>query len=143
MKKIAWIVLIPFLLMTGCSYESTYRDYTLAQSKVAMMSGPLIELYEDGKIKSIGNPMVALVGLQMKPPKDAWEYLFDFLKAVGPFGVMWGIVGSMASGIHGAVTNVNGQGNYTGNTSGNQAQMGSPTTTTTTTISEESITIEK
>jgi hypothetical protein len=143
MKLMTWVLLSFFLFTAGCSYETTYRDYALAQGKVAMMSGPLIELYEDGKIKSIGNPMVALVGLQMKPPKDAWEYLFDFLKTVGPFGVMWGIVGSMASGIHGNQTNVSGQGNYTGNTSGNQTQMGSPTTTTTTSISEESVRINK
>ena len=143
MKLITWLILGSFLITgPGCAYTETYREYALAQSKMSAMSGPLVEFHENGTVKSIGNPMLQMAMISMKPPKDAWESFFDFLKTVGPFGVMWGIVGSMTSGIRGDVTNVNGQGNYTGNTSGNQTQMGSPTTTTTT-ITEESIRIDK
>ena len=146
MKKIALVILIMFTSMIiGCSYQENYRAYAVAQSSMAMAQGPLVELYPDGKIKSIGNPMTAMAQMQMKPPTSEADSFFSWLTSATPFGAIFGIVGAMTNGLRGNTTNVNGQGNYTGNTSGNQAQMGSPTTTTTTTttISEEIVKTEK
>lgn len=138
MKKITWCLLISFTLMTlGCTYAENYRAYAVAQSSMAAASGPLVEFGCDGKIKSIGNPMMAYAMLSMKPPKDAWEYAFDALKIIAPFGFIWGIVGSMANMNQGTTTNVSGSGNYTGNTGGSGSLWNSPTTTTTTTTLTE------
>ena len=134
---------IPCLLMLGCSYQENYRAYAVAQSSMSMAQGPLVELYPDGKLKSIGNPMTAMAQMQMQAPKSETDAFFSWLTAATPFGAIFGIVGAMTNGLRGNTTNVNGQGNYTGNVGGNSAQMGSPTTTTTTTISEESITVAK
>ena len=144
MKTTTWVILGLFTVMSfGCSYQENYRAYAVAQSSMSMAQGPLVELYPDGKLKSIGNPMTAMAQMQMQAPKSETDAFFSWLTAATPFGAIFGIVGAMTNGLRGNTTNVNGQGNYTGNVGGNSAQMGSPTTTTTTTISEESITVAK
>jgi len=127
----------------GCAYENSYKAYAVAQTSMAMAQGPLIEFHENGQLKSVSNPMTAMAQMQMKPPSSEADAFFSWLTAATPFGAIFGIVGAMTNGLRGSTTNVNGQGNYTGNVGGNSAQMGSPTTTTTTTISEESITVAK
>ena len=140
MKTISWIALLVSLLPIGCSYQENYRAYAVAQSSMSMAQGPLVELYPDGKLKSIGNPMTAMAQMQMAAPKSETEAFFSWLTAATPFGAIFGIVGAMTNGLRGNTTNVNGQGNYTGNVGGNSAQMGSPTTTTTTTVTENTTT---
>ena len=144
MKVMAWISLCGFLLaLNACSYAENYKAYSIAQTSMAMAQGPLIEFHENGQLKSVSNPMTAMAQMQMQAPKSETDAFFSWLTAATPFGAIFGIVGAMTNGLRGNTTNVNGQGNYTGNVGGNQAQMGSPTTTTTTTISEESITVAK
>lgn len=130
MKKITYLVLCSFLLMTGCAYEQAYTQYSLAQSMMAQAAGPMVEFHPDGKLKSVGNPMIAMAMMNMKEPKDGWTQFFDWLKVATPFAAIYGIVGAMSSSTHGNTTNVSGGGNYVGNTAGNQAQWASPTTTT-------------
>jgi hypothetical protein len=145
MKSMAWIILGSFFLaLNACTYSENYKAYSVAQASMAMAQGPLIEFYENGTVKSIGNPMMQMAQISMKPPTSEADAFFSWLTAATPFGAIFGLVGAMTNGLRGNTTNVNGQGNYTGNTSGNQAQMGSPTTTTTTTTtSEESVRINK
>ena len=131
---------IPCLLMLGCSYQENYRAYAVAQSSMSMAQGPLIEFHENGQLKSVSNPMTAMAQMQMQAPKSETDAFFSWLTAATPFGAIFGIVGAMTNGLRGNTTNVNGQGNYTGNIGGNQAQMGSPTTTTTTTVTENTTT---
>jgi hypothetical protein len=114
----------------GCAYESAYREYATAQATMATAAGPLVTLHPDGRLASLGNPMIPMAMMQMKAPKSEWESLVEWMKFATPFAAIWGIVGSIGGG--GTTTNVNGQGNYTGNAMGNQGLMGSPTTTTTT-----------
>jgi hypothetical protein len=131
---ITLLLLVAVLALTsGCAYESTYREYAMSQAKMAAMTGPLIELYEDGRLKSVGNPLVPVAMMQMRAPVSEAETFFNWLKMATPFGAIWGIVGAMSSGLHGDTTNVSGTGNLTGNTSGNQGTWASPPTTTTTT----------
>jgi len=99
---------------------------------MATASGPLVEFDDNGKIKSIGNPMLAMAMINMKPPKSEAAEFFDWLKVATPFGAIWGIVGAMSTANHGATTNVSGGGNFVGNTTGNSATWASPPTTTTT-----------
>jgi hypothetical protein len=144
MKKIAWLILLVFVSgALGCSYAENYKAYSVAQASMAMAQGPLIEFHENGALKSIGNPMMQMAQISMKPPTSEADAFFSWLTAATPFGAIFGLVGAMTNGLRGNTTNINGQGNYTGNTSGNQTQMGSPTTTTTTSISEESVRINK
>jgi hypothetical protein len=144
MKKLSWIILGSFTVLSlGCSYQENYRAYAVAQSSMAMAQGPLIEFHENGTLKSIGNPMMQMAQISMKPPTSESDAFFSWLTAATPFGAIFGLVGAMTNGLRGSTTNVNGQGNYTGNTSGNQTQMGSPTTTTTTTVSEENIRVNR
>ena len=135
MKKITWFILCSFVLMSvGCSYDAAYSSYSLTQSMIAQSAGPIVEFHENGQLKAVGNPMVALMGMQMKPPKDAWEYLFDFLKFATPFAAIYGVVGAMSTNLNpGNSTNVTGEGNFVGNTASGPASWASPVTTTTTT----------
>lgn len=135
MKKIAWFILCSFVLMSvGCSYDKAYQTYSAAQSDIAKAAGPIVEFHPDGKLKAVGNPMVAMMGMQMKAPKDAWEYLFDFLKFATPFAAIYGVVGAMSTNLgSGSTTNVSGEGNFVGNTASGPASWASPITTTTTT----------
>lgn len=134
MKKFAvWITACAFLLMaSGCTYKEAYVKYAEAQATMAQAAGPLVTLHPNGTLASLGNPMVPMAMMQMKPPKSEAEAFFDWLKMATPFAAMWGLAGTITSGSHGTTTNVSGTGNYTGNAMGNQGLMGSPTTTTVT-----------
>lgn len=124
------------LLAQGCSYEQAYIKYAESQASMAASAGPLFKqsLTPDGKVASfeVGNPMVPMAMMQMKPPKSEWESLTEWLKMATPFAAIWGIVGSIGGGTSNS-TNVSGSGNLVGNQAGNQSQWASPTTTTTTT----------
>ena len=134
MKKTTWLILFTFILMTtGCAYEKAYQSYTNAQAEIAKNSGPLIELHTNGQLKSVGNPMLAMMGMQMKAPRSDWDGFWDVLKVAIPLGAIWGIVGTMSTNLgSGSTTNVSGGGNFVGNTAGDNASWASPVTTTTT-----------
>jgi hypothetical protein len=121
--------------ITGCAYEANYRAYADAQAKMALYGGPLLELYPDGKLKSLGNPSTALAMALMKPPSSEADSMFHFLNSIAPFAAMWGIVGTMANMKSGSTTNVSGANNLVGNTSSGGSILSSPPTTTTTTTS--------
>jgi hypothetical protein len=134
MKKITWMMLCSFLLTTGCAYDSAYRDYSLAQANMAQAVGPIVSFHPDGKLASVGNPMLAMAMMNMKEPKDGWTQFFEFLKFATPFAAIYGIVGAMSANLgSGSTTNVSGGGNFVGNTTGSNATWASPPITTTTT----------
>lgn len=141
MKKFAaWIVMCSFLLMTftGCAYNESYGRYAEAQSNMATAAGPIVSFHENGALASVGNPMVAMAMMNMKPPRDGWESFFDFLKFATPFAAMYGLAGALSTnlGAGGSTTNITGNSNLTGNTAGAAgaaSSWASPVTTTTTT----------
>jgi hypothetical protein len=143
-KIIMWCYLLTITLSPiGCSYEKNYREYALSQASIAASAGPLVKIGPNGMVTEIGNPMIPLIAMQQKPPKSELDSVFDFLTAIGPFGAIWGIVGSMANSIRGNTTNVTGNSNLTGNTAGSAggaSSWASPVTTTTTTTVIETIT---
>ena len=133
MKRLFGLMAV-LVMASGCAYESTYREYAMSQAKMAAMTGPLIELHENGTLKSVGNPLVPVAMMQMRAPVSEAETFFNWLKMATPFGAIWGIVGAMGSnGSSGPTTNVSGTGNYTGNQVGGAGTFGSPPTTITTT----------
>ena len=86
---------------TGCAYQENYRAYAVAQSSMAMAQGPLIEFHENGTVKSIGNPMMQMAQISMKPPTSEADAFFSWLTAATPFGAIFGIVGAMTNGLRG------------------------------------------
>ena len=135
MRRLSCLIIFTFLCgsLSGCAYENAYRAYAVAQSTMATASGPLVEFDCNGKIKSIGNPMLAMAMVQMKPPKSEAAEFFDWLKLATPFGAIWGIVGAMSTANRGATTTVSGSDNFVGNTTGSNANWASPPTTNNTT----------
>ena len=135
MRRLTYLIIFTFLCgsLSGCAYENAYRAYAVAQSTMATASGPLVEFDDNGKIKSIGNPMLAMAMVQMKPPKSEAAEFFDWLKLATPFGAIWGIVGAMSTANRGATTTVSGEGNFVGNTASGGTSWASPPTTNNTT----------
>ena len=144
MKKFAiWITLWCFLAMTtlsGCAYEKAYQAYATAQSNMAASSGALVKMTPDGKVTEIGNPMLAMAMISMKPPQSEVAEFFEWLKVATPFGALWGIVGAMSNGIKGNTTTVSGNSNLVGNTAGPAGAASSWASPVTTTTTETSIT---
>ena len=134
MKTLTYLVICSSLLMSfvGCAYEQAYTQYSLSQAAIAQASGPIVTFHPNGQLASVGNPMIPLIGMQMRGPKSDWDGFWDVLKTAVPFGAIWGIVGAMSTANHGTTTNVSGTGNFTGNTAGGTSQWASPVTTTTT-----------
>jgi hypothetical protein len=131
MKKLLLLSFLGVLCFSGCAYDRAYMYYSNAQADIAKASGPMITFHENGGIKEIGNPMLAMAMMQMKSPKSEAAEFFDWLKMATPFGAIWGIVGAMSTANHGATTNVSGSGNVTGNSTGvgSTLQTQSPPTT--------------
>jgi hypothetical protein len=137
-KRIVICILLLTLCtgMFGCAYEQAYVKYAQSQAEMARAAGPIVTFHPDGKLASVGNPMVAMAMMNMKEPKDGWTSFFDWLKFATPFAAIWGLGASLANSGHGNTTNVSGSGNLTGNAAGpagGASSWASPVTTTTTT----------
>jgi hypothetical protein len=137
-KFIVTMLLVFCLGLTNCSYKDAYVAYATSQATMAANAGPLFKqkLTPDGKVDSfeVGNPMIPMAMLSMKPPKSEWESFTDMIKGLAPwaFGA-WAIDGmkAVATSVSGHNTSVAGDSNLTGVQAGSSSPISSPVITTT------------